>query len=225
MSDSRPRVASETGVMSRSAQFATTLMSEDDLDLVHASQGGDVAAFEELVNRYDRRLLRIAQHMTDSAEDAEEVVQEAFFESYEKLNQFQGSTKFSTWLIRTTVNQSQKKLRKRRTARELARDSIAQVDDHDLPIDLADWVPNLEQLYGASELRKILIESLQELGPGLRTVFVLREVEGLSTGQTAEILGLNDAAVKSRLFRARLQLRERLSRYFRKPDANTCTCL
>jgi RNA polymerase sigma-70 factor (ECF subfamily) len=83
---------------------------------------------------------------------------------------------------------------------------------------VADWAPNPEQLYGASELRKILIGSLQELEPGLRTVFVLRNVEELSTNQTAEILGLNQAAVRSRLFRARLQLREKLSRYFREPD-------
>jgi RNA polymerase sigma-70 factor, ECF subfamily len=204
--------------MSSSAQFATTLRSEDDLALVHASQGGDVAAFEELVKRYDRRLLRIAQHMTDSADDAEEAVQAAFFKAYQRLNEFQGNAKFSTWLIRSVVNESLTKLRKRRTAKELSRDKGAQVDDQDLPFDVADWAPNSEQLYGASELRKILIGSLQELGPGLRTVFVLRNVEGLSTNQTAEILGLNEAAVRSRLFRARLQLREKLSKYFRKPD-------
>jgi RNA polymerase sigma-70 factor (ECF subfamily) len=205
--------------MLSSSQFATTLTPEDDLALVNASQGGDVAAFEELVKRYDRRLLRIAQHMTDNAEDAEKAVQAAFFKAYQKLNQFQGNAKFSSWLIRSIVNESLTKLRKRRTAKELSRDKNAPVDDHDLPFDVADWAPNPERLYGASEMRKILIESLQELGPGLRAVFVLRNVEGLSTNQTAEILGLNDAAVKSRLFRARLQLRERLSRYFRKPRA------
>jgi RNA polymerase sigma-70 factor (ECF subfamily) len=205
--------------MLSSAQFTRTLTPEDDLALVHASQGGDLAAFEELVKRYDRRLLRIAQHMTDNADDAEKAVQTAFFKAYQKLKQFQGNAKFSTWLIRSVVNESLMKLRKGRTAKELSRDKSAPVDDHDLPFDVTDWAPNLEQLYGASELRKILIESLQELGSGLRAVFVLREVEGLSTCQTAEILGLNDAAVKSRLFRARLQLRERLSRYFRKPDA------
>jgi len=191
---------------------------DDDLVLVHASQGGDVAAFEELVRRYDRKLLRIAQHVTDNLEDAEEAVQETFLKGYRKLNQFQGNAKFSTWLIRIALNESITKLRKRRKAKELSLDETAQVGDHDLPRDVADWAPNPEQLYGASELRKILIGSLQELGPGLRTVFVLRNIEGLSTNQTAEILGLNQAVVKSRLFRARLQLREKLSRYFRKPD-------
>jgi len=204
--------------MSNSAQFATGCAPDDDLALVHASQGGDVAAFEELVRRYDRKLLRIAQHVTNNLEDAEEAVQEAFLKGYRKLKQFQGNAKFSTWLIRIALNESITKLRKRLKAKELSLDETAQAEDHDLPRDVADWAPNPEQLYGASELRKILIGSLQELGPGLRTVFVLRNVEGLSTNQTAEILGLNEAAVRSRLFRARLQLREKLSKYFRKPD-------
>ena len=204
--------------MSSSAQFATMCTPDDDLVLVHASQSGDVVAFEELVKRYDRKLLRIAQHVTDNLEDAEEAVQEAFLKGYRKLNQFRGNAKFSTWLIRIALNESITKLRKRRRAKELSLDETAQVEDHDLPRDVADWAPNPEQLYGASELRNILIGSLQELEPGLRTVFVLRNVEELSTNQTAEILGLNQAAVRSRLFRARLQLREKLSRYFRKPD-------
>ena len=204
--------------MSRSAEFAAMCTPDDDLVLVHASQGGDVAAFEELVRRYDRKLLRIAQHVTNNLEDAEEAVQEAFFKAYRKLNQFQGNAKFSTWLIRIALNESITKLRKRRKAKELSLDENAQAEDNNLPRDVADWAPNPEQLYGASELRKILIERLQDLEPGLRTVFVLRNVEGLSTDETAEILGLNEAAVRSRLFRARLQLREGLSKYFRQPD-------
>jgi RNA polymerase sigma-70 factor (ECF subfamily) len=209
--------------MSSSAQSATKCTPDDDLVLVHASQGGDVAAFEELVRRYDRKLLRIAQHLMDNLEDAEEAVQEAFLKGYRKLNQFQGNAEFSTWLIRIVLGECITKLRKGRKAKASSLDQTAQVEGHDLPRDLADWAPNPEQLYGASELRKILIGSLRELGPGLRMVFVLREVEGFSTNQTAEILRLNDAAVKSRLFRARLQLREKLSRYFRKPDGEPAT--
>ena len=204
--------------MSSSAEFATVCTPDDDLVLVHASQSGDVAAFEELVRRYDRKLLRISQHVTNNLEDAEEAVQEAFLKGFRKLDQFQGHARFSTWLIRIALNESITTLRKRRKAKELSLDETAQVEVHDLPRDVADWAPNPEQLYGASELRRILIGSLQELGPGLRTVFVLRNVEGLSTYETAEILGLKEAAVRSRLFRARLQLREKLSKYFRKPE-------
>jgi RNA polymerase sigma-70 factor (ECF subfamily) len=208
----------EGAVMSGSAEFGTVCTSDDDLVLVHLSQSGDVAAYEELVKRYDRKLLRIAQHVTDNLEDAEEAVQGAFLKAYQNLSQFPGNANFSTWLIRIALNESIPDLRKWCEAKELCLDETAQVEDHDLPRDTADWAPNPEQLCGASELRKILIGSLQELGPGLRTVFVLRDMEGLSTNETADILGLNEASVKARLLRARLQLREKLSRYFRKPE-------
>jgi RNA polymerase sigma-70 factor, ECF subfamily len=208
----------EGAVMSSSAEFGTICTSDDDLVLVHASQSGDVAAYEELVKRYDRKLLRIAQYVTGNPEDAEEAVQGAFLKAFQNLSQFQGNAKFSTWLIRIALNESIPELRKRCEAKEFCLDETAQVEDHDLPDNAFDWAPNAEQLYGTSELRKILIGSLRELGAGLRTVFVLRDVEGLSTNETADILGLNEASVKARLLRARLQLREKLSRYFRKPE-------
>ena len=106
------------------------------------------------------------------------------------------------------------KLRKRRTTREVSIDNDFQSEEDNLPIDVADWAPNPEELYRAAELREILRKTLQELGPGLRVVFVLRDIEGLSLEQTAEALELSVAAVKARSWRARLQLRERLSRYF-----------
>ena len=218
MSDSNSEVTFEGGVMSGSAEFGAVCTSDDDLVLVHASQSGDYAAYEELVKRYDCKLLRIAQHLTDNLQDAEEAVQEAFLKAYQNLSQFQGNAKFSSWLIRIALNESIPELRKRRKAKELCLDETAQVEDLELSDNVFDWAPNAEQLYAASELRKILIGSLQELWPGLRTVFVLRDLEGLSTNEVAHILGLNEASVKARLVRARLQLREKLSRYFRKPE-------
>jgi RNA polymerase sigma-70 factor (ECF subfamily) len=193
-------------------------MASDDLALVHASKSGDVAAFEELVKRYDRKLLRIAQHLTHNREDAEDVVQEAFLKAFQHLDQFRENSKFSTWLIRITLNQSLMKLRKRRPTREVPIDNDFQREEDNLPIDVADWAPNPEELYRAAELREILRTTLQELGAGLRVVFVLRDIEGLSIEQTAEALGLSLAAVKARSFRARLQLRERLSKYFNKAE-------
>jgi RNA polymerase sigma-70 factor, ECF subfamily len=193
-------------------------MATDDLALVHASKSGDVAAFEELVKRYDRKLLRIAQHLTHNREDAEDVVQEAFLKAFQHLDQFRENSKFSTWLIRITLNQSLMKLRKRRPTREVSIDDDFQREEDNLPIDVADWAPNPEELYRAAELREILRKTLQELGPGLRVVFVLRDIEGLSLEQTAEALDLSVAAVKARSWRARLQLRERLSRYFNQAE-------
>jgi RNA polymerase sigma-70 factor (ECF subfamily) len=200
-----------------SAQLAVTTVASDDLDLVHASKNGDVAAFEELVKRYDRKLFRIAQHVTHNREDSEDVVQETFLKAFQHLGEFRETSQFSTWLIRITLNQALMKLRKQRRAiREVSLEEHFQAEGDMLPMEVTDWAPNPEQLYSASELRNILIKALKELRPILRAVFVLRDVEGLSIAQTAEVLNLSHAAVKARLWRARLQLRERLNRYFRK---------
>jgi RNA polymerase sigma-70 factor (ECF subfamily) len=169
------------------------------------------------VKRYDRKLLRIAQNVTHNREDSQDAVQEAFFKAFQNLGQFRGDSQFSTWLIRITVNQSLMKLRKQRTIGEVSLGEDFQADGDMLPIEVTDWAPNPEQLYRASELRDILIKTLRDLRPILRTVFVLQDIEGLSTDQTAEVLGSSHAAVKSRLWRARLQLRERLKKYFSKP--------
>ena len=198
------------------AQFAGKTVASEDLDLVHATQDGDVSAFEQLVGRYDRKLLRIAQHVTHNREDSQDAVQEAFLKAFQHLGEFREDSQFSTWLIRITVNQALIKLRKQRTNKEVPLDEDFQADEDMLPRELADWAPNPEELYRASELRDILIKALEELRPILRTVFVLRDIEGLSIDQTAEVLDLSPSAVKARLWRARLQLRERLSEYFIK---------
>lgn len=198
---------------------------DDDLALVHATRSGDVAAFEELVKRHDHKLLRIAQNVMHNAEDAEEVVQETFLKAFQHLGQFRGDAKFSTWLIRIAMNQALVMLRRMRTAREVSLDKDFQSEEDNLPIDVADWAPNAEELYGAAELREILRDRLNQLHPRLRVVFVLRDIEGLSVQQTAEALKLSVAAVKSRSWRARSQLRERLSKYFRRRGAEEIACV
>ena len=198
-----------------SAQFGTVAGASHDLDLVHAAKNGDVSAFEQLVGRYDRKLLRIAQHVTHNREDAQDAVQEAFLKAFQHLAQFREDSQFSTWLIRITVNQSLMKLRKQHSVREVSLDEDFQTDGDTLPIEVADWAPNPEERYRTSELRDILAKMLEDVQPILRTVFVLRDIEGLSIVQTAEVLDLSHTAVKARLWRARLQLRERLNKYFR----------
>ena len=201
-----------------SAQFAAGTVADDDLDLVHASKNGDVAAFEQLVKRYDRKLLRIAQCVTHNREDSQDAVQEAFFKAYQHLAEFREDSQFATWLIRITVNQSLMKLRKQRTIEEVSLDEDFQAEGDILPLEVVDWAPNAEQLYWVSELRQILTQTLEQVRPHMRTVFVLRDIEGLSIDQTAVVLGLSQAAVKARLWRARLQLREGLNRYFRNKE-------
>jgi len=199
-----------------SAQFEVRAQATDDLDLVHAVKSGDVAAFEQLVKRYDRRLLRIAQSVTHNREDSQDAVQEAFLKAFQNLGQFREDSQFSTWLIRITVNQSLMKLRKQRAVKEVSLDEDFQTEEGMFPVEVADWAPNPEQRYRASELRNILAQTLEDVRPPLRAVFVLRDIEGLSIEQTAVALGLSHTAVKARLWRARLQLREGLGRYFNK---------
>src|SRR5512135_1921450 len=187
--------------------------------LVEAARSGDMAAFEALVRRYDRNVFRIAQHITQNREDAEDVVQDAFLKAYQNLGQFQGQSKFYTWLVRIAVNEALMRLRRRRPERMVSLDEDVKTEDDSLPREVADWSPNPEQQYTQSELHDILTKTIQGLPSSFRTVFVLRDVEGLSTEETAEALDLSIPAVKSRLLRARLQLRERLNKYFKKRKA------
>jgi RNA polymerase sigma-70 factor (ECF subfamily) len=190
--------------------------TDSDVALVQASQNGDTAAFEALVKRHDRTVYRIALGLMHNHEDAEEVVQGTFLKAFQHLDQFRGDAKFSTWLIRIAVNQSLTILRKISSAKEISIDKDFQSEEDNLPIDIADWDPNPEERYQASELREILRDKLRQLHPGLRVVFILRDIEGLSLQQTAEALNLSVAAVKARAWRARVQLRECLSKYFRR---------
>jgi RNA polymerase sigma-70 factor (ECF subfamily) len=207
-------VMATTNVLFSSTSCAAAAPEYDDMALVHACKDGDAAAFEQLVKRYDAKLFRIAQHITHNREDAQDAVQEAFLKVFRKLSQFRANSQFSTWLIRIAVNESLMKLRKQRSGREVSIDDNFQSEGDIAPYALADWAPNPEELYRGSELRSILRSELQELAPSLRVVFVLRDVEGLSTEQTAEVLELTPVAIKARLWRARIRLRQQLSKYF-----------
>lgn len=195
---------------------------DPDRALVESSRSGDVSAFEELVRRYDRKLYRIAQGITHNNEDAEEIVQTAFLKAYQNLDRFQGNAKFSTWLIRIAMNESFMKLRTQVSKKGQSLDTEngfgAQRNNHS-QLDLTDWTTNPESLYSAAELRRNLGTCLQKLQPTLRVVFFLRDIEGHSISETSGILNLTDTAVKTRLSRARLQLREELTRYFKKPTS------
>jgi len=208
----------ETIVMEDWTNIETQSFNDPDLPLLDEIARGNLEAFEDLVHKYDRKLLRIAEKITLNFEDAEEAVQEAFLKAHQKLHQFQCTSKFSTWLIRIALNESFTKLRKRRQNLETPLE-YENADGEILPIDFADWAPNPEQIYGRSEIRKILLGALNTLQPTLRATFVLRDLEGLSTEETAAVLNLNETAVKSRLLRARLQLREMLTKHFRQPLA------
>jgi len=182
---------------------------------VAAAKAGDVAAFEDLVNRYERKIFRLAQHITQNTEDAQDVSQEAFLKAFEHLPDFQGNSRFYTWLVRIAVNQALMKLRKRRT-KEVSLDEDIETEDNFMPREIEDWGPSPEQHFAQGELAGILSRVIGELDPAFRLVFQLRDIDELSTEETAEALGLSVPAVKSRLLRARLKLREKLNRYFQR---------
>lgn len=198
------------------AASAVPLSEMDDAALVAQTQAGNLDAFTELVGRHDRKILRLARHITGNEEDAEDVLQESFLNAYSHIGTFAGNSKFYTWLVRITVNQALMKLRKRKTGKEVSLDEPVQGETDDLVREIAVWDETPERTYSQEEMRRILDEAIESLEPIYRTVFVLRDVEELSTEETAESLSISVPAVKSRLLRARLQLREKLTKYFRR---------
>lgn len=192
---------------------------EDEHLLVSAAKQGQSGAFEELVNRYERKILRLTWNITGNREDAEDAMQEAFIKAYSHLSDFQGESRFYTWLVRIAANEALMKLRKRRPG-EFSIDEPVSGEDDLMPRELDDWGPSPEQKYAQGELREILNQAVEKLEPEFRTVFVLRDVEELSSEETAQLLGLSVPAVKSRLLRARLKLRQRLNRSLRAGDLN-----
>jgi RNA polymerase sigma-70 factor, ECF subfamily len=188
----------------------------DESALVAKAREGDLAAFNELVNTYSRKIFRLAKHITQNDEDAEDVLQETFLKAFEHLGNFQGQSKFYTWIVRIAVNESLMKLRKRKSDRSVPLDEPVDTGEDTVVREIAVWDENPEQQYSREELGQILDEAVEGLRPPFRTVFVLRDIEELSTEETAEALGISVPAVKSRLLRARLQLREKLTRFFKR---------
>ena len=128
--------------MSTIQPIAGELEPHPDVALVDRVREGDVSAYDELVRKYERQVFRIAQHITQNREDAEDVMQDAFLKAYEKLDQFQGNSKFYTWLVRIAVNESLMRLRKRRTGKMVSIDEDVETEEGSVPRDLADWAPD-----------------------------------------------------------------------------------
>jgi RNA polymerase sigma-70 factor (ECF subfamily) len=189
---------------------------DDEVELVASARKGDTASFSVLLRRYEGKIFRLAMNITQNREDAEDVLQEAFLKAYEHLDQFQGNSRFYTWIVRIAVNQALMKLRKRRSDRAVSLDEQIDTGEDTVVREIAAWDPDPEQQYSQEELHRILTSAVDDLAPIYRTVFTLRDVDGLSTEETAEVLDLTVPAVKSRLLRARLQLRDKLTRFFKR---------
>lgn len=186
--------------------------------LVNAACHGDVQAFGELVKRYDRQVFRVVRHMTDNPQDAEDIVQEAFVKAFTNIRSFEGRAAFSTWLIRIAVNEALGRIRHRQKFPLCPLEFIASDEETVLELQLASPSATPEELCSEGELRKALSRAVHRLRPRLRTVFVLRDVQGLSAQETAEILRITVGTVKARLFRARQRVRQFLMPYVASPS-------
>lgn len=184
--------------------------AETDEQLVRKAQADDDRAFGELVHRYEAKVYSLALKMLRNPEDAEDVLQDTFLRAYRGIKSFQGNSTISTWIYRITANSALMRLRRK----HLPTVSIDDADEREAPINIADWAPGpVEQLL-TKETQQAMNEAVEALPPEFRQVFILRDVEEMSNSEVAEVLDLSVAAVKSRLHRARLKVRDRLAGYF-----------
>lgn len=192
-----------------------------DATLVNRAQGGDLAAFESLMARHERRVYALALRMLRNEHDAEDVTQQTFLSAVEGLAKFRGDSSFSTWVLRIATYAALKIIRKRNgldvVSFDQATDTTPENEGFPHPEFIADWRESPERLVARNETRQLIDTALAELDEKHRLVFLLRDVEGLSVRETAETLGLTEVNVKVRLLRARLRLRERLTREFGDP--------
>ena len=193
-----------------------TIVRDDDSGLVRRAKEGAYEAFEELVGRHASRLYGLAAGITRNREDAEDVVQKTFLSAIEHLKDFREEASFKTWITRIATNHALEGLRRKKgkTGVPLAEEVADEEGAVQRPVVIADWRENPADLAERAETRRFLDEALAEVDEKYRTVFLLRDVEGFTTAETAQILGIGVPNVKVRLLRARLQLREKLTEAF-----------
>ena len=186
------------------------------------AQAGDEGAFAELYSQYNRRVYRLALNITHNPQDAEDVVQSAFLKAFTHLVQFRRDSRFSTWLTRIAVNEALA-LRRRDARNWVSLDESAEIrGESSTPRELENGKDDAEERYSKLELQELLSRVAGKLEPALRLVFILRYVQDLSTEATARQLGLSVPAVKSRLLRACLVMRRRLSEGRESTTASAC---
>jgi len=190
---------------------------ETDEELVARARNKDFGAFEELVDRYEDKIYRLAYRFVRNESEAKEILQDTFLSVWRKLDTFKGDAQFGSWLYRVAANAALMRLRAQRRHPE--------VSTEELPIDYLDnyghlpntgenWAKRPDDELQSDELRRRIQQAVDELPEIYRTVFLVRDVEGLSTEETAEVLQISVPTVKTRLHRARLALRDAISHYF-----------
>ena len=186
---------------------------------LEALKAGDREAFSQLVEMYSGRLYRLALKLLQNPQDAEDVLQETFIKAFRYIHNFDGRSSVSTWLYRIATNEALMQLRRKHPEMVSIEEPVEDGDMEQEPLQIVDWCCLPEQELLSSETRRRLDDAVKVLPDTLKTVFLLRDIEDLSTAETAEVLGLTETAVKTRLSRARLRLREELSVYYAESPA------
>ncbi len=178
-------------------------------------QSGDPEELTKMVQRYSDPIYRVALRMLNNEFEAEDVLQETFIKALKSLENFEGRSNLSTWLYRIAVNESLMLIRKRKPEIPILHDDLNDEEEQGMSVtQIIDWCCLPETEFVTNETREVLNDAIQRLPDNLRTVFILRDIEGLSIQETAQALDLTETNVKTRLLRARLKLREELSVYF-----------
>jgi RNA polymerase sigma-70 factor (ECF subfamily) len=181
---------------------------------LQALRAGDRSEFARLVETYSALIYRLGLRMLDDPQDAEDVLQETFIKAFRHLGGFDGRSSLSTWLYRIATNEALMMLRRRKHPSISIDEPLETDTEIEEPVQIVDWCCMPETELMSSEARAYMDKAVEQLQPALRAVFLLRDIEGLSTEETSQVLDLSEAAVKTRLSRARMRLRELLSGYY-----------
>lgn len=219
----RGRINSSIQKSPRSCRAIDSNPAAEEYRLIQRALAGDPDALSPLFARYSPRLFRAAFSLLRNKEDAEDALQDGLLSAYLHLASFQGRSRFSTWLTRIVVNAALMALRRTRARPKTSLDESQNDQSDDWPAWIVDSRPNPEQACAAMEARQIIEKHVDQLSAGVRSAFRLREIEGFSTKETREILGIRASVVKSRLFRARAQLTRSLHRSLRIRDGEDRT--
>jgi RNA polymerase sigma-70 factor (ECF subfamily) len=196
-----------------------TTVQDDDRTLLVRAQDGDMSAFEELVGRHEEKVYGLALRMTRSEADAAEITQDTFLSAYQHLGEFRGEAAFGSWVHRIAANNALMRLRRQKVL-DIVSDEIAGPEFTDrgslAEVPESDWSRRADDKILDDELRRAIQEATDALPEGYREVFLLKDVEGLSYEEISEMVGISIPAVKSRLHRARLALREAIDAFYKE---------
>lgn len=194
-----------------------------DEELVERALDDDFEAFEQLVHRYDDKAFRLAYSLVKDESEAQDVVQEAFLNTYRKLDTYAGEAKFASWIYRVVTNAALMRLRKQDRRREIGMEDVGPsvVEEEAAFSEIPSWRIQADEAAEQQELREQIFAAVDELKPKYQAAFLLREIEGLSIAEIADVLELSEGAVKSRLHRARLHLQAVLEPYLGRSESIT----